>query len=317
MIFDNSSSKKNIPFFSVVITCYFEEKSIMEFHARLSKALNSLDHSYEIIFINDGSTDGTFDLLKEIFNKDEKVAKVINFFKNAGQGAAVTAGITHAKGKHFILMDSDLQLAPEELPLLVNEFEKGCDIVSGHRKDRTDSFFRILPSTIANYVMRKVSRSDFTDFGCTFKIYRGELIRAFNLSPLKLFNPVYVIAQAQKCREIPVSHFPRKYGQSGWTFKKLMEYNMDNFIGLFSKAFQLIGFWSIVLASLLILRILADSFYSFKILSMVSNGLLIITVLFSMFVTLKVLCLIGEYVVRIFSVSQKNPKYIIKEILAR
>ena len=307
----------NTPFFSAIITCYFEEKSIIEFHARLSKALNSLDKSYEIIFVNDGSTDGTFELLKEIFNRDKKVTSVINFFKNSGQGAAITAGINHAKGRHFILMDSDLQLAPEELPLLVNEFEKGCEIVSGYRKDRKDSFFRILPSAFANYIMRKVSKSDLKDFGCTFKIYHGELIRAFNLSPLKLFNPVYVIAQAQECREVPVSHFPRKYGKSGWTFKKLTEYNMENFMGMFSKAFQVIGFWSIVIALLLVLRTIVDYFYSFKILSKIYNGLLLIAIMLSMFITLKMLCLIGEYVVRIFSVAQKNPKYIIKEILER
>ncbi len=308
---------QNTPFFSAIITCYFEEKSIIEFHAKLSKALNSLDKSYEIIFVNDGSTDGTFELLKEIFNRDKKVTSVINFFKNSGQGAAITAGINHAKGKHFILMDSDLQLAPEELPLLVNEFEKGCDIVSGYRKDRKDSFFRIVPSVLANYIMRKVSKSDLKDFGCTFKIYHGELIRAFNLGPLKLFNPVYIIEQAQKCREVPVSHFPRKYGKSGWTFNKLTEYNMENFMGMFSKAFQVIGFWSILIALLLVLRTIVDYFYSFKILSKIYNGLLLIAIMLSMFITLKMLCLIGEYVVRIFSVAQKNPKYIIKEILER
>ncbi len=312
-----SLGNNNIPYFSVVITCYFEEKSIMEFHARLSKALNSLDHSYEIIFVNDGSTDRTFELLKEIFNKDKDVAKVINFFKNAGQGAAITAGITHARGKHFVLMDSDLQLAPEELPLLVKEFDNGYDVVSGYRKDRKDSIYRTLLSKIANFIMRKLSKSNFTDFGCTFKIYHGDLIRAFNLSPLKLFNPVYVIAQTQKCLEIPVSHYLRKYGKSGWTFKKLMEFNIENFMGLISKAFQIIGFWSIAIAFLLVLRVIVDWFYSFKILSNIYNGLLLVTMLFSMFITLKMLCLIGEYVVRIFSVSQKNPKYVIKEILER
>ncbi|MGR3177151.1 MAG: hypothetical protein ACUZ8E_03735, partial [Candidatus Anammoxibacter sp.] len=132
-----------------------------------------------------------------------------------------------------------------------------------------------------------------------------------------LFNPVYIIGQAQKCIEVPVSHFPRKYGKSGWSFKKLMEYNMENFIGLLSKAFQFIGFWSIVIAFLLVLRAIVDAFYSFKILSNIYNGFLLIAILFSMFVTLKMLCLIGEYVVRIFSVSQKNPKYIIKEMLTK
>lgn len=289
----------------------------MEFYSRLSSALKEVDKSYEIIFVNDGSTDKTFDLLKEIFNKDKNVTKVINLFKNAGQGAAVSAAITYAEGKHFIQMDSDLQLSPEELPLLVKEFENGYDVVSGCRKNRKDSVNRTLPSKLANLIMRKLSKSNFTDFGCTFKIYHGKLIRAFNFGPLKLFNPVYVIAQAQRCKEIPVSHQPRKYGKSGWTFKKLMDYNMENFMGLFSRAFQIIGFWSIVIAVLLVLRVLVDGFYSFKILSLTSNGLLLIVILFSFFVTLKMLCLLGEYVVRVFSVAQKNPKYIIKEVLKR
>lgn len=314
---DNTPNLKNAPYFSAIIACYFEEKSIMEFYKRLSKTLQSLDHSYEIIFVNDGSADNTFELLKEIFNKDKNVKKVINLFKNAGQAAAVTAGITHARGKHFILIDSDLQLAPEELPLLVKEFEKGYDVVSGYRKERKDTFYRTFPSKIANAIMRKLSKSDFTDFGCTFKIYHGELIRAFNFGSLKMFNPVFVIAQAQKCKEIPVSHYQRKYGKSGWTFRKLMDYNMENLISLFSRAFQIIGFWSIVIAVLLVVRIAVDLLYSFKILSNVSHGFILIVILFSMFLTLKILCLIGEYVVRIFSVAQKNPIYIIKEILAR
>ncbi len=313
----HSENNNETSYFSVIIACHYEEKSIMEFHERLSGALKNLNQSYEIIFVNDGSTDRTFDLLKEIFNKDKKVSRVINLFKNAGQGAAVTAGAVHARGKHFILMDSDLQLAPEELPLLVKEFEKGFDVVSGYRKERKDTLYRTLPSKIANFIMRKLSKSDLTDFGCTFKIFNGKLVRAFHLSPLKLFNPVYIIGQAQKCTEVPVSHFPRKYGKSGWSFKKLMEYNMENFIGLFTKAFQIIGFWSIVIAVLLILRTIVDLFYSFKIFSNIFNGLLLIAILFSMFVTLMILCLIGEHLVRVFSVSQKNPKYVIKEMLTR
>ena len=138
MTTDNNSAKNNNPYFSVIITCHFEEHSIKEFYKRLSDTLKGLNHTYEIVFVNDGSTDRTFDLLKEIFYKDKNVTKVINFFKNAGQGAAITAGITHARGKHFILIDSDLQLAPEELPLLVKEFENRYDVVSGYRKERKD-----------------------------------------------------------------------------------------------------------------------------------------------------------------------------------
>ena len=109
--------------FSVIISCYYEEKSIDEFYGRLSKSMNSLNRTYEIIFVNDGSTDKTFERLESIYADDPNVTTIIDLFKNAGQAAAITAGSTYAKGKNFIFMDSDLQLNPEELPLLLTEFE--------------------------------------------------------------------------------------------------------------------------------------------------------------------------------------------------
>ena len=126
------------PEFSAIITCYFEEKSIDEFHARLSRALESLGRTYEILFVNDGSTDKTFEKLEAIFERDPHVAAVLDLFKNSGQAAAMTAGFTHARGRHFIFMDSDLQLDPAELPRLVAKYDEGCDLVSGFRKNRKD-----------------------------------------------------------------------------------------------------------------------------------------------------------------------------------
>ena len=302
------------PEFSVIVTCYYEEQSIEEFHGKLSAALQKLDRTYEIIFVNDGSTDKTFDVLKTIYEKDKNVSTIIDLFKNAGQLSAMTAAITYASGQDFIFMDSDLQLEPEELPLLLAEFDKDNDIVSGCRKNRKDSIFRIIPSKIANVIMRKVSVSNFTDFGCTFKIINGRLIRGFDLGPYKTLRLPNVISKAQRCVEVPVTHYPRKYGKSGWTFKKLFAYNTDNLIRLSQRPFQILGVLCLSFAFFFIIRIAISWFFDFTILPAITMGLLLNAVVISALVIISILCLIGEYVIRNFLALQRYPTYIIRII---
>src|SRR5580704_11782254 len=136
--------------FSILITCYFEENSIDEFYQRLSSTLESLNRSYEIIFVNDGGRDGTWEKLKAIFAKDPHVHAIVDLFKNSGQQAAQTAALNESRGRALVYIDSDLQLAPEELPTLVAQYDRGFDLVTGYRKNRKDSLFRIIPSTLAN-----------------------------------------------------------------------------------------------------------------------------------------------------------------------
>ncbi|MBI5116004.1 glycosyltransferase family 2 protein [Candidatus Poribacteria bacterium] len=305
------------PEFSVLVTCYCEEKSIEEFHSRVSATMESLGRSYEIIMVSDGSADGTFEKLKGIFLRDPKVSAVLDLFKNAGQQAAFTAAVCQARGRAFLYMDSDLQLPPEELPLLVREYDKGYDIVSGYRKNRKDSLLRIIPSYIANMIMRKASRSSFRDFGCSFKLFNAELIRAFEFGPFHIFSSVDVISRAQRCHEIPVTHFPRKYGKSGWTFRKLWTYNMENIVSMSERPFQLLALASLFLAFLFAARVVVDYFSPFRILPGVSNGLLLNAVVISSFVLIGILCMVGEFTLRSFVSSRHVPKYIVREILRR
>lgn len=306
--------KESSPEFSVVITCYYEEKSIEEFHSRLSGALESLNRSYEIVFVNDGSTDKTFEKLKMIFDKDQHVTTIIDLFRNAGQLGAMTAGINYAKGEHFVFMDSDLQLDPEELPLLIAQFDKGTDIVSGCRKKRKDSFFRIISSKIANLVVRKVSGHKVIDLGCTFKVYNGKLIRAFELGPFKRFQTPYIYSKAQTYVEIPITHHPRKYGKSGWTFKRLFAFQMDNLVGISQRPFQLLSVFCIIIAFIFFARIASAWFVPFSILKEVTPGLILNIILLHLLLTLAVLSMVGEYVIRNFLALQRYPVYVIKEI---
>lgn len=305
------------PEISAIITCYYEEKSIEEFHSRLSKALQTLGRTYEIIFVNDGSTDKTFEKLKAILENHSHVTAVIDLFKNAGQAAAITAGICHAGGRILLFMDSDLQLAPEELPLLVNEYNKGYDVVSGYRKHRRDSLFRILPSKTANVIMRKASNSKLSDFGCTFKLFNAELVRAFEFGSVRVFNPVSVIAKAGRCCEVPVTHFPRKYGKSGWTFRKLWQYNMEHLVNLSARPFQLLAVVSLVFALLFLVRVVLGPLMDFEFLKEVSNGLLLNAIVISALIVVGILCIIGEFAIRSFIASQKPPQYIVKEVVRR
>ncbi len=309
-----SDANGRSPEFSVVITCHFEEQSIDEFYNRLAAAMDSLERTYEIVFVNDGSTDKTFEKLKMIFDKDPHVTTIIDLFKNAGQAAAITAGITHTKGRHLVLMDSDLQLHPEEIGLLVNEFDKGIDIVSGCRKNRRDSLFRKLPSWVANRVMRKVSGHEITDFGCTFKIYNGDLIRAFEFGPFKKFQTAYVYSRAQKAVEIPITHNKRKYGKSGWTFKKLFAFQMDNIVGMSRRPFQLLSLLCIIGAGLFLARILSAWLLPFSILPQITPGMILNVLLLHLLATVAILSVIGEYVIRNFTSFQNYPIYIIRHI---
>jgi glycosyltransferase involved in cell wall biosynthesis len=313
----NSVDSATHPEISAIITCYYEEKSIDEFHSRLSTALDSTGRSYEIIFVNDGSTDKTFEKLEAIYARDPRVSVVMDLFKNAGQANAIMAGVCEARGETFLFMDSDLQLMPEELPLLLEEYDKGYDVVSGHRTERKDSVFRKLPSKLANIIMRKISGSDLQDFGCTFKLFDAKLIRAFEPSPFLSFRQTDYIAEAQRCQDVPITHLPRKYGKSGWTFGKLWKFNMDNIVLLSQRPFQIIAWTSLVLAFLFVLRIFIENFTPISILSTVTNGLLLNVIVLALFILLTATSMVGEFAIRTFIASKKTPLFIIRKMLKR
>ena len=305
------------PEFSVIITCYYEQKSIDEFHARLSAAMESLGRSYEIVFVNDGSTDTTWEQLQAIFHRDANVHAVLDLFKNSGQRAAMAAGLCETSGRALLFMDSDLQLDPGEIPRLVAAWDAGAHVVSGCRVDRKDSFFRILPSKIANMIMRRVSLSDFRDFGCTFKIFDARLVRAFGFGPHRIFAPVDVIAAAGRKAEVPVTHAPRKYGKSGWTLRKLMTYNMDNVVQLSDRPFQIVGLVCLLLALLIAGRTIVTFFVPFSILGTITHGLLLNAVVVASLALMAVLCMVGEFTIRAFTAARSTPRYIVREALRR
>ena len=175
------TSGKKTPYLSVVLPVYNEEESIDLQYKAVLDAVKKLNRTYEIIFVNDGSTDKSADLLKLIAKKDKNV-KVVLFRRNFGQTAAMAAGIDHSKGEVIVFMDSDLQNEPEDIGRLLEKIDEGYDVVSGWRNKRQDKWLsRKLPSKIANRLISRVTGVPLHDLGCSLKAYRGEILRQVNL----------------------------------------------------------------------------------------------------------------------------------------
>jgi glycosyltransferase involved in cell wall biosynthesis len=298
---------------SVVITSYYEELSLREFHSRLKAALDNLKMSYEIVMVNDGSTDGTWPLILEIMREDPNVITALDMAKNAGQGSAMTAGLNEASGERIVFIDSDLQLSPEELPQLLSVFDQGYDLVTGYRKDRQDSLSRKLPSLLANVILRRLSRSKLRDFGCTFKVFNGDILRAFHYGPNKHFHYADVIARISRYTEVPVSHAPRRYGKSGWTFGRLYRLNMDNIVAMSDRPFQLVATICLIVAVLFILRVAVSSFSTFQVFPDITHGLLLNVIVIAFLIETALICAVGEFAIRSFTFSRRLPIYVVRE----
>ena len=216
---------------SVVIPVYNEEENIPKLYEELKEVLERLPYDYEIIFVDDGSTDRTPQILEELAKKDPRV-KVIRFRRNYGQTAAMYAGFQYASGDVVITMDGDLQNDPHDIPKLLEKINEGYDIVSGWRKDRKDPFLsRILPSKIANWIISKVTGVHLHDYGCTLKAYRKEVAKNFRLyGDMHRFLPAVAKSFGAKITEVVVNHRPRLYGKSKYGIGRTIRVILDIFL---------------------------------------------------------------------------------------
>jgi glycosyltransferase involved in cell wall biosynthesis len=220
---------------SVVIPAYNEEENVSILYEKLKKVLDSLGEDYEIIFVDDGSTDGTYQRLKQLAEKDSRL-KVIRFKRNYGQTAAMSAGFEHAKGDVIITLDADLQNDPEDIPILLEKLKEGYHVVSGWRKDRKDPFLsRKLPSMIANWLISKITGVHLHDYGCTLKAYRAEVVKDLELfGDMHRFLPALTKRRGAKITEVVVRHHPRMFGRSkygiGRTVRVLLDIMLVKFL---------------------------------------------------------------------------------------
>ncbi len=314
-------------YLSIVVPIYNEEENLPILYEKIKDVLENLlknqNETYEIIFVNDGSKDRSWEIIKDIAQKDSHVIG-INFRRNFGQTAAMAAGFDKAKGEIIITMDGDLQNDPEDIPKLLEKINEGYDVVSGWRKDRKDAFLsRTLPSKIANWLISKVTGVHLHDYGCSLKAYRSEVAKSLDYyGEMHRFLPALSKVVGANIMEIPVKHHPRIYGKSKYgisrTFKVILDLIWVKFLidyrnkplrvfGGFGFIFLFVGF--LILAYLTCEKMCLGH-------SIGNRPLLIFGVLiFLTGINLISTGIIAELIVRTYYESQGKKPYVIKEII--
>ncbi|HSR53311.1 MAG TPA: glycosyltransferase family 2 protein [Acidobacteriota bacterium] len=306
---------------SVVIPVYNEQENLGPLYRRLKSALDPLDKTYEILFIDDGSRDGSLALLREMESGDPTV-RILEFVRNFGQTAAIEAGFRHARGQVVIPMDADLQNDPADIPAILRTLEGGYDVVSCWRKNRQDPFLtRILPSRLANALISRISGVKLHDYGCTLKAYRRDIVRHIRLyGEMHRFIPIFATWAGARVTEIPVRHHPRQHGASKYglmrTFKVLLDLITIKFLGKYSTKpmylFGGLGMLSWVGGGLLSFLVLYQKYFE-GVKAHRNPVLLIAFFLFIAGLQLILIGLIAELIVRIYHESQGKPTYILKD----
>ncbi len=310
------------PELSVVVPLLNEQDNIGPLYEQITQTLKDKYH-YEIIFVDDGSSDSSFDILADLQKEDNRM-RVISFRKNFGQTAALSAGFTHAKGKIIIAIDADLQNDPADMPDMIDKLNEGFDVVSGWRKKRHDNAItRLLPSKIANWVISRITGVKLHDYGCTLKVYRREVLEETKLyGEMHRFIPALASWSGARIAEMTVNHRPRtagktKYGM-GRTLKVILDLITVKFLGSFStKPIYIFGglglasgIGAIVSGWFVIYQKITKDF------AINRNPLLVLTaLLITTTIQFILMGLLAELLVRTYHESQNRPTYVIKQIL--
>ena len=310
------------PEVSIITPVFNEEYNIGPLYEQMTQALAE-KYNYEIIFIDDGSTDGSFAKLAQLQKSDSNV-RVIRFRRNFGQTAALAAGFKHSRGKIIVAIDADLQNDPADIPQMIDKLKQSYDVVSGWRKKRHDNALtRKLPSVIANWLIAIITGVKLHDFGCTLKAYRREVIAETKLyGEMHRFIPALASWSGARICEMVVNHRPRIAGQAkyglGRTIKVILDLITVKFLLSFStKPIQLFGVWGLL--ALLMGGISGIEVLVVKILKgrdMTGNPFLYLTILFLVVgIQFIFMGLLAELQVRTYHESQNRPTYVIREIL--
>ena len=299
-------------------------QDIKPLYEQITQALDN-KYDYEVIFIDDGSTDKSFDILTQLHESDTKI-KVVRFRRNFGQTAALSAGFDLAKGKIVVALDADLQNDPADIPKIIDKLNEGYDVVSGWRKVRHDhALRRLLPSLIANWLIAKITGVKLHDFGCTLKAYRADILSEINLyGEMHRFIPALASWSGAKITEIVVNHRPRTAGTAKYglmrTFKVLLDLITVKFLGSYSTKpiyiFGGLGILSGIGAALSGAVVIYQKYISTQHLAMNRNPLLVLSaMLVTATIQLILMGLLAEMLVRTYHESQSRSTYVIKELL--
>jgi len=308
--------------FSVVVPVYNEVDNLPGMHEALTSALKGLD--YELVYVDDGSQDGSDRVLEGFVAQDPARTLVVQFRRNFGQTAAIAAGIDHASGEVIVLIDADLQEDPADIPVLLGKIEEGNDVVSGWRRERKDTYLtRTLPSQMANSLISRVTGVHLHDYGCTLKAYRREVLQGFRLyGEMHRFIPAYAASVGAKIVEVPVTHRPRVRGKTKYGLERTLKVVLDLFTVKFLLSYSakpiylfggvgssLVGLSLLSVFVLLLRRVFLGE-------HMIRSPLLLMaTMLLILGVQSIMMGLIAELLARTYHESQEKTTYTIRRVL--
>lgn len=309
---------------SLVIPIYNEEENLPLLFDSIYNTMNALGQSWEVILVDDGSQDNSLSVLKEYAQKDADHVRVISFRRNFGQTAAIAAGLDYAQGEIIVLLDADMQNDPADIPMLLAKLDEGYDLVSGWRKSRKDNALtRNFPSMIANWIISRVTGVHLHDYGCTLKAYRRDVLEGFRLyGEMHRFIPVYASSVGAKIAEMPVNHYPRKFGKAKYGLERTVKVILDLFtvkflISYASKPIYLFGgaggFLMVVSTVIMFYLFMRRIFF---LVAIGNSPLLQMSAMFFILGFQSILLgLIAELLVRTYHESQRKPTYTIRSII--
>ncbi|MDY7020801.1 MAG: glycosyltransferase family 2 protein [Cyanobacteriota bacterium] len=311
------------PQVSIVVPIYNEVESLPKLVEAIQTTLETMDITYELICVDDGSRDGSTELLKELAATNS-ILKAVILRRNYGQTPAMSAGFKHSCGEVIVTLDGDLQNDPADIPMLLEKLEEGYDVVSGWRKNRQDAALtRLLPSRLANGLISQMTGVKLHDYGCSLKAYRAEVAADLNLyGELHRFLPALAVIEGARITEVPVRHHARQFGKSKYgldrTFRVVMDLLTISFIKTFltrpMHVFGLLGLFSLSVgvASGLYLTFLKYALGQ----SIGDRPLLILAVLLTLS-GIQLFCfgLLAEVLMRTYHESQNRPIYRVREIV--
>jgi undecaprenyl-phosphate 4-deoxy-4-formamido-L-arabinose transferase len=306
------------PYLSIVIPVFNEKENIRALHGTLTPVLSGLGRSYEIIYIDDGSTDESLALLRGLQKSDAHVV-VVEFSRNFGQHAAIFAGFDQSRGEVVVTLDADLQNPPEAIPALVHKIEEGYDTVGGWRESRQDPFFRRFASKMVNNVISWSTGVRLRDYGCMLRAYRREIVQQMaKCSEISSFIPALANSFAKNVAEIEVPHRERAEGTSKYSLLRLIRLNFDLMTGFSLLPIQAISAFGLLVA------VAGMGFGAFLMVRRLligpeAEGLFTLFAILFGFIGIQILALgmIGEYVGRIYNEVRKRPRFVVKEVYGR
>jgi glycosyltransferase involved in cell wall biosynthesis len=306
---------------SVVIPVYNERENLIPLHESLTESLGG--RSYELVFVDDGSTDGSLEELDRLADSDPEHVRVVQLRRNFGQTAAIAAGIDYSIGELVVLIDADLQNDPTDIPMLLEKLDEGYDVVSGWRRNRKDKFLtRRVPSMVANWLISRVTGVALHDYGCTLKAYRRDVLEGFRLyGEMHRFIPAYAGSVGARITEVPVRHHPRRHGDTKYGLDRTVKVLLDLFTVKFLISYALKPIYlfggtgvALILPSAGVLLFLAIRRLVLEV-SVLGSPLFAPSVMLVILGFQSILMgFIAELLVRTYHESQAKPTYSVRQI---